>query len=648
VENEPRKPRPRLTPEELAKLPSPMDALKRETMGLPGGAPPEVVAVLGEAPRLALPERASSHWMALTSDGRLLAVPCGNNIILFETRTGTLYRTLTGHTHQAYRPAFSPDGRYLASGSGDFILRVWDVATGKEELTLKEHGQWLWSVAYDPKGKRLVSVDAGGTFKVWDAKGGLVRSFTGHAKGVGHMAFSPDGEWLATASLDGTCKLWDTDTWQVVVSLSGNGRTFEAVAWSRDASMLAAGDDDQVIVWDAGTYEVLYTLKTPGKGLIAFSPDGNTLVTARCDCKRGERHAFSRWDLKTGARQVTRELPTVGNYAFFHLSPDGQTVFVSQHDPEDTRARAYDAESGQERFPHEGQTGAVASIAFSPDGRTLATGGYDHIIRLWDLAGRKAGEAPPPMRELSGHADTVCSLAFSADGSRLVTSGISDGLFLLWDPASGRKVHDLVGPQGHWTRVAISPDGATVAVGGVDGSVNFWDARTAERKEPRRWNATAVRTVAFSPDGQLLASGDKGATVQVFEAATGRWRHAFQTGSPINNVAFSPNGQTLAAACDAPGASVHLWDLETTAERVLTGHANHILGLSFDPAGGRVATASWDGTVRLWDLTKPGQEARVFDFRDQGQAHGVAFSPEGRYLAVGLQDGTVAILRVTP
>src|SRR5262249_14637983 len=102
----PWKPRPPLTLEELARLPSPLDALKREAMDLPPDAPSELLAVLGDPPRFDLPDRTNSHWMAQTNDGRLLAVPCGRNILLFDSRTGTLLRTLTGHTHQPYRPAF--------------------------------------------------------------------------------------------------------------------------------------------------------------------------------------------------------------------------------------------------------------------------------------------------------------------------------------------------------------------------------------------------------------------------------------------------------------------------------------------------------------------------------------------------------------
>jgi hypothetical protein len=222
----PWKPRPPLTAEELAKLPSPLDALKREAMELPEDAPAELVAIFGERPRFAFPQQSSSHWMAQTDDGRLLAAPCDANILLYDAKTGVLLRTLTGHTGAAYRPAFSPNGKRVASGSGNFILLVWDVATGREELRLTDHTQPVWSVAFDAEGKRLVSADSGGTVKVRDVEGRVITPLSGHTKGVNQLAFSPDGKRLATASLDRTCKVWDTDTWKEIRSLPANdGKT---------------------------------------------------------------------------------------------------------------------------------------------------------------------------------------------------------------------------------------------------------------------------------------------------------------------------------------------------------------------------------------------------------------------------------------
>jgi WD40 repeat protein/serine/threonine protein kinase len=641
---QPRKP---LTVEELAKLPSPLDRLKREALDLPDDVPPEWVAVLGGFPRFPVPEHSTSHWMGQTSDGRLLAVPCDESIRLFDTRTGKWLRTLAGHTSGACRPVFSPDGKRLVSGSEDLTLRVWDVATGREQLTLTGHQHGVWTVAFDSDGKRLVSADAGGTIKVWDGQGKLLSTFEGHTNGVSHLAFSPGGKRLATVSHDGTCKIWNPDKWKEIRALPGNGKLFSSVAWSRDGKLLAAAGEDEVIVWNADTYKVLHTLKdTSGSGLLAFTPDGRTLLTSPHGFAKDERHAFTRWSLKTGTRQTTCELRTRGGYIYGHLSRDGRIVFVSQQYPADARVRAYDAQTGQARFPLGGHSAPVQSVAISPDGRTLATGSHDRTVRLWDLARWKARQPQPPYRTLSGHTDIVWSIAFSPDGALLATAGARDGLLFLWDTATGRKVQDLTGHAGELPGVAFSPDGATLAAGGGDGTVHLWDVRTGKREAPLRWNFGPVRAVAFSPDGQLLASGDI-RTVQLIDRKAGRRLHSFRGATPFTHLAFSPDSKILASTCDSPDARLRLWEVESGKERpARTGHIDNILGLSLHPGGRLAATGSWDGTVRLWDVAPSGKMVRVFDFSTGAAPQGVAFTPEGRYLAVGLNDGRIAILRV--
>jgi WD40 repeat protein len=347
----------------------------------------------------------------------------------------------------------------------------------------------------------------------------------------------------------------------------------------------------------------------------------------------------------TGDQEGTYELPSRGGgYVFFQLSPDGRTVFVAQHDPVDPQLRAYDAETGWERF-HRGHRSTVIAVAVSPDGRLLASGGIDHSVRLWNLAGWRPGEPSPPVRVLEGHTNEMWSVAFSPDG-KLLASGGNEGVIRLWDVASGRKVRDLTGHSPACAYLTFSPDGRTIAAGGKEGTVNRWDVDTGRPKEPWQCHTDPVRPVAYSPDGRLLASGGKDATVQLLDAATGQRVHTFWGNTFFTNVAFSPDGRTLAAVNECPDATLRLWDLETKTERALTGHTGHILGLSFHPGGKLVATASWDGTVRLWDVTPESQAVRTFDFRSARLAYCATFTPEGRYLIAGLDDGTIAILRV--
>ena len=638
-----------MTLAELAKLASPLDALKREEMRVPRKAPPEVIAVLGGDPPFRLPTRGHSHWMAQSPDGHLLAVPCNGDVALFDIGTG---RTVAPHPDRSSHPVLSPRLQPGRNAVGVRLRGLANQGLGRGDRP----GPSQPGRAHTPRldrGLRLTGEAAGQRRRGRDGQGvgcrraNLPAWFRRPHRGVEpQLAFSPDGKRLATAS--STCKVWDADNWREVRNLTTPFESFQAVTWSRDGKKLAAGNDAGVILWNADTYDVLHTLYTPGKGLIAFTPDGTALLTAPHYDPDEAAFSLTRSDVATGTVQATFPLTIRGGLTASStlLCPDGRTVFASQAVPPKSDVHVYDATTGQERSPSRG-LGSVRSVAVSPDGRTLASGGDDHTVRLWALARWRSGEPLPPVRTMEGHADQVSTVVFSPDG-QLLASGASDGLLFLWDTASGRKVH---APSGHSldnSCAAFSPDGRTVAAGGLDGTVNRWDVATGQPKEPWRWHVGPVRPVAYSPEGRWLASGGNDATAQLLDSVTGQPQHAFRGRTPFTSLAFSPDGQKLAAACDVPAAALRLWHLETNAARSLAGHTGPILGLAFHPAGEWVATASLDGTVRLWDVTPSGKGARTLDFRAISEPQCVAFTPEGRYLAVGLRNGSIAIARVTP
>jgi WD40 repeat protein/serine/threonine protein kinase len=537
-----------------------------------------------------------------------------------------------------------------------------------EILTLKAHTPVVRSMVYSPDGKRLASagggVDITREVKVWDAQTGQVLL---SLWGADRPAFSPDGKRLATsggifdatkrAYNAGRVKVWDAQTGQELLSLQGLTDMVRSMAFSPDGTRLAIGDNKTTRIWDAQTGQELLSLKghTSRVTSVAYSPDGKRLASGGGiwdDTKRayvaGEVKV---WDAQTGQELLSLKGHTWGleSVAF---SPDGKRLASGTQqllgEPRPGEVKVWDAQTGQELLSLKGHLGQINSVGFSPDGKRLASAGRDRIVRVWDA------QTGQELLTYKGHTGMIWSVAFSPDGTRLA-SGALDGTIKVWDATISPEARTFRRLAGGVYNLVFSPDGKRLAgysgTGTSDNAVKVCDAQTGQELLSLKGGSGRA---AFSPDGKRLASAAEDKTVKVWDAQTGQELltckgHTDQVGS----VAFSPDGKRLAST--ARGGEVKVWDAQTCQEllSLQRGGRAEAFGrtVAFSPDGKRLASVAEGqvqqgtivpGEVRIWDA-QTGQELLTWKVNHgAGGSASLAFSPDGKRLATSSQPPNVA------
>jgi RNA polymerase sigma factor (sigma-70 family) len=607
--------------------------------------------------------------VAYSTDGKWLASAGDDKVVcVWDATTGQLrHRFHTPNNYYA-RLAFSPTGTSLAMAFFDHKILVWDLATKKQQFqaegatfVFSADGQRLFTggryarLGGGAPSSRLTGINRE-PVRCWDAVSGKEQIASGKFGRGWPAAVSPDGKRLLLISADRpdgqadspppeTLHVWDVEAGKELRNQPIEPGEYVAATFTDGGATAVSRRYDRaqstpLLLWDADAPEMIRELKVDSRWttIVAFAPDGKTLATS--DLSGGPRL----WDVATGKLLHRFGGDVQGTLFTGAFSPDGQTLATGG---EGRAVRFWNVADGTERHVVAGHAGGVEFVAMTPDGRTVLSAGRDSTVRFWDGAsGRQLNLWRKPGVPLS-------NMTASADGKLL--AGVGHWRVYVWELQSDRE-RLLANLDSLPDRLALSPDGRRLAAvtthtdkGKTEPGVRVWDvaARKELWKQPSG-HPTYRQTASFSPDGRLLATAGHDGVVRLRDAATGAEVRALlshpgmpQEG-PATDFVFSPDGRMVAAVRDR---GLRLWEVATGGRRLVRENLAPFWGVAWSPDGRWLAVGGEDGRVRLCDAAT-GLERRCLEGH-RAAILTLSFSADGRTLVSGSMDTTVLVWDLT-
>ena len=582
-------------------------------------AKPELVIQTGHSSRVnCVVFGPDGHWLASGS--------ADNSIRLWDVDSGLELRALIGHQNWIRSLSVSSDGQKLASGSNDRTVKIWNVSSGRVMLDLAGHEGPVEAVLFSPDDRWIVSGSSDNSIKVWDAASGQqLRTLKDHTAAVAALAVSPDGRTLASGSADGKIKIWNTLDWTLQRTLERQTKKVNTLVFSPDNRSLVSANADELIVWETANGKPRFTIRQAIVTARFVGP--SELITSKAE------GTIVSWETTTGKQKsVIDGASDAPETLFASFSPDAKYLASGSGNRSVEVRTVRDGKLARTLGSH---SAAFFSIAFSRDGRWLASGANDHTIRLWQIAtGRE-------MPKLSGHSGWVQAVMFSPD-SRQIASGSNSGEVKLWDLNTGREIFGQSYAGDRIQTVSFSPDGRWLASAGTGQTIHVLDVGTKQTRNLTGHEAE-ITSLAFVPGSSLLLSAGTDKTIKLWDLSNGTLVRTFAslTGQ-VNTLAVSLDGSILAAGTsDKLIELIPLSGVSPDSRRTLRGHSGEILTLAFSVDGRWLASAGLDESIKLWDA-KTGQELRTLTGKS-GEISSLDFSHDSRFLVAANEDGSLTV-----